>query len=588
MVFTPILAGQETHPLVRDIGLCFLVAALLCLVLARFRIPTLAGFLAAGVLLGPEMTGLVSDRRNIETIANLGLVLLLFLIGLEIDLRKLLRSGRTLLLTGILQFPLCVAAGWAATAAVRAAGFDPAPGGWAPLYVGLTAAASSTLIVVKMMQERGQLDTVVGRISVGILIMQDMWAIVVLGLQPKLANPEFGPLALNFLGIAVLAALAFAVARWVLPVAFRWIAKVPEMILVGAAGWCFGIGFLGNRMGVSLEMGALIAGASLASLPFSTQVVSRVGVVHDFFITLFFVALGMQIPRPESWDPVILGLFLAGTCLALRALVFFPLLHVTGLDRRHALVASFRLAPLSEFCLVIAYLGLVNGHIGQEFVAGVIFAFVLLALAAPALYHAGDAIDVRLGSLLTRLGIRPPDGTPKEEAPAEAPEIVILGLHRTASSLLHEIETRMPSLRDRILILDFNVATHEEIRRRGFRVRYADFSDIEVLRHSGACDARLVISSVPDEILRGTDNLRLVKALRQISPAVSVVARATTFQMAVQLYAAGADYVHLQRLESAREIFAVVESALEGDLVALRAQQDGHFGPLASRSEILP
>jgi Kef-type K+ transport system membrane component KefB len=580
----PVIAGLGPHPLVRDIGLCFLVAALLCLLLARVRIPTLSGLLAAGIFLGPEVTGLVSNRSNIETIANLGLVLLLFLIGLEIDLRKLLSQGRTLLLSGVLQFPLCVAFGWAATAGVRAAGWDPAPGRWVPLYVGFTAAASSTLIAVKLMQGRHQLDTVVGRISIGILIFQDMWAIVILAIQPNFADPRVGPLAFNFLATAGLAAFAFAVARWGLTVAFRWIAKLPEMILVGAAGWCFGIGFLGNQFGVSLEMGALIAGASIASLPFSTQVVARVAVVHDFFITLFFVALGMQIPRPDGWGPVILAAFLAATALASRALVFFPLLHASGLDRRHSLVAAGRLAPISEFCLVIAYLGLVHGHIDQATVTSVIFAFVFTALAAPALYDAGDRIDLRFGGWLTLLGIRPPAAQGREEESKDPPEIVILGLHRTSSSLLHEVEIRLPGLRERILVLDFNVATHEEIRRRGFRVHYADFSDIEVLRHSGAAEARMVISSVPDEILRGTDNLRLVKSLRQVSTTVSIVARATTFAAAVELYEAGADYVHLQRLESAREIFGV----LEGDLVALREKQESEFGPLSGRTEILP
>ena len=584
MNLMPILAGLGPHPLVRDIGLCFLVGALLCLLLARAGIPTLAGLLAAGIFLGPEVTGLVSDRTNIETIANLGLVLLLFLIGLEIDLRKLLSSGKTLVLSGILQFPLCVAFGWAATVAVRAAGWDPIPGRWVPLYVGFTAAASSTLIAVKLMQGRHQLDTVVGRISVGILIFQDMWAIVILAVQPDIANPAIGPLALNFLAIGALAAVAFSVARWVLTVAFRWIAKLPEMILVGAAGWCFGVGFLGNTMGVSLEMGALIAGASLASLPFSTQVVARVAVVHDFFITLFFVALGMSIPRPDGLGPVILALFLVAVALASRALVFFPLLHFTGLDRRNSLVAAGRLAPVSEFCLVIAYLGSVHGHIDQGIVTAVIFAFVFTALAAPALYDSGEQVESRLGRLLTLVGIRAPAAPGREEESPDPPEIVILGLHRTASSLLHEVEVKLPALRERILVLDINVATHADIRRRGFRVQYADFSDLEVLRHSGAAEARMVVSSVPDEILRGTDNLRLVKNIRGLSPTVAIVARATTVAKALELYEAGADYVHLQRLESARELFGL----LSGDLVALRQKQEEEFGPLSSRTEILP
>jgi len=312
--------------------------------------------------------------------------------------------------------------------------------------------------------------------------------------------------------------------------------------------------------------------------------VARVAVVHDFFITLFFVALGMQIPRPEGWGTLVLALFLAGAAIASRVLVFVPLLAGTGLDRRNALSVAGRLGPVSEFCLVIAYLGSVHGHIDQGIVSAVIFAFVLTALLAPALYDSGDRIDDRFGRLLSLAGLRAPAERAREEVPEGPPEIVVLGLHRTASSVLHEVETRLPLLRDRVLVLDFNLAIHDEIRRRGFRVHYADFSSIEVLRHEGVAGARVVISSVPDEILRGTDNLRIVKALRQISPSVSIVARATTFAQAVSLYEAGADYVHLQRLESAREIVEV----LDGDFVGMRARQEAEFGPLHCRSEILP
>jgi len=424
----PVLASAGgVDPLVRDIGFCLITAGALCILFTRAKIPSIAAFLAAGILVGPQVGGLVTDPENIETIANLGLTLLLFVIGLEIDLKKLFASGKTLLVAGAFQVPLCVAFGFGFTYLLRFTGWSAAGGAYLPVYVGFTVALSSTLLVVKLFQEKFQLDTVVGRISLGILIFQDVWAIVILAVQPNFASPELGPVGGTFLGILVLSGVSVAVAKYVLPAAFRWISKTPELMLVAATGWCFGVGTLGQRLGdiahlaglhlpvsVSMEMGALIAGVSIASLPYSHEVVSKVAVVRDFFVTLFFVGLGMGIPRPEGIEVILFALTLAGATLLSRAVIFFPLLYFTGLDRRSSLVTSTKLAQVSEFCLVIAYLGAGFGHLDSRAVSSVIFAFVLLALALArtgrleeAEHHFRQALAVRPDSaeVLRSLGI---------------------------------------------------------------------------------------------------------------------------------------------------------------------------------------
>ncbi len=598
----PLLAaGGELDPLVRDIGLCLLVAAVLTVLCARLRVPTIAALLGAGLFLGPNGAGVVTDNHNIQTIASLGLVLLLFLIGLEIDLRKLAGSGRPLILTGLLQFPLCVLFGWGVTRALGAAGWAGVGGTYVPVYVGLTVAASSTLLVVKLLQERGQMDTVVGRVAIGVLIFQDIWAVVVLAVQPNFADPRLGVVGGTFLGIVILTLLAVAGARWVLPTAFRWIAPMPEAMLVAAVGWCFAVGFLGRSLGdiahgvgvdlplsVSLEMGALIAGASIASLPYSGQLVSKVGVVHDFFITLFFVALGMQIPRPDGWGPIVLAVFLAATCIAARYLIFFPLFAWTGLDRRAAFVTSTRLAQVSEFCLVIAYLGMVAGHVDRDVVSAVIFAFVITALSLPFLFDRGDAWHDRLGPLLDALRFRRPDPAAHHEDEERGAEVVMLGIHRAGASLLYEIERHHPEIRDRVLVVDFNVALHEEIARRGFRVRYGDFSSAEMLHHAGVAEARVVVCTIPDDMLKGTSNLRLVRLLRTLNRDNCIIVNAVTLASVEELYSAGADYVLVPRVETARRLFAALRSALSGDLDSWRREQRDEQGVTPDRNEVLP
>ena len=593
--------GGGADSLVGDIGISLVVAGALSLVFARLKIPSIAAFLVAGVIVGPQLGHIVTSQANIETIAHLGLTLLLFVIGLEIDVAQLLGSGRTIVVSGLLQFPLCVAFGYAAASLLQLTGWSAVAGPYLPIYVGLTLAASSTLLVVKLMQEKFQMDTVVGRVAVGLLIAQDVWSIVVLAVQPNFSDPRLGVVGTTFIGIALVAAVSVAAAKWVLPVAFRWIAKSPELMLVAAVAWCFGIGAFGSHLGailslaglnvpmqVSAEMGALIAGASIASLPFTHHVVSRVAVVKDFFITLFFVALGMGIPKPEGADVLLLALVLALLVLLSRYLVFLPLFALTGLDRRNAFVGATRLAQVSEFCLVIGYLGLGFGHIAAPTSSAIIFAFVITALATPFLYDAADRMHDALGPLLDRLGLRAPVTGGAERGGGEAPEVVLLGFHRVASSLLWEVARNRRGLLKDVLVVDFNVALHDEIAATGARVTYGDVSNYEMLKELGVDRARVVISTVPDDILVGTTNLELTQVLRQLNPRATLIVNAVTFADAAAMYAAGAEYVFLSRVETAHNVLPALDAALAGTLAEHRRANEAHHDRPDARAEVLP
>ncbi|HLT39219.1 MAG TPA: cation:proton antiporter, partial [Enhygromyxa sp.] len=405
----PILAaGGGAPPVVTSIAFAFIAAAVLAILCERFRLPSIAAFILAGLLIGPVGLGLIHEPHEIETIAGLGLVLLLFLIGLELDMRALLASGRTLILTGLLQVPLTVGLAFGLFMAVGALGLGGG-GLFAALYLGLACGFSSTLLVVKVLHDRLQIDTVDGRLCIGLLIFQDIWAIVVLALQPNIESFDAGPLVGTFLGVALVIAMAWAVTRFVLPSAFRLVAKSPELVVTLALGWCFGLGMFAGQLGpwaaalglpvqpsVSMELGALVAGTSIATFPYAHEVVAKVGNLRDFFITLFFVALGMSIPIPDGFGVLLAALALAGATFLLRYLVFMPLLYFNGLDRRHALTTSTKLAQVSEFALVIAYLGLALGHIDGEFVSVVIFAFVLTAILTPMLFRLADPLYARL------------------------------------------------------------------------------------------------------------------------------------------------------------------------------------------------
>jgi Kef-type K+ transport system membrane component KefB len=587
--------------LVRDIGLCIVFAGLLAIVFVRLKIPEIAAYLVAGVLVGPIGTQIVTDPGNIETISELGLILLLYLIGLEIDVRKLLASGRILIVSGLLQYPLCVAFGVVFTKLLLMLGIggELLSAGYAPLYIGFVVAASSTLLVVKLFQETFQLDTEAGRIALGLLIFQDIWAIGVIAVQPNFSAPELAPILLSFLGIVVLAALAMFIAKFIIPIGFKWVAKKPEVVFAAAISWCFLIVLLGVyldvltnwlfkfdlHMSVGAEMGALIAGATIASLPYSTEIISKVSVVRDFFVTLFFVGLGMTIPMPEGVNVLILAVLLAVIAVAARYVVIFPLFYFSGLDRRNSMVTSIRLGQISEFSLVICFIGMQLGHISGALTSAVIFAFVITALFTPLLFDKADAIHDSLSKLLGKMGFREP--LQKQAGEKESYSLALLGFHRTASSLLHDIGRDHPEMLASTLVVDFNVNLHPKIATLGVTVKYGDLCNAETLHHSGVDRARVVVCTIPDDVLKGTSNRKLVKGVRHINPEAVIIANAIELSESRALYEAGADYVFLQRVETARAVVAAVEKALSGDIKEYRLSIEALYGEWHKREEIM-
>lgn len=593
-------AGGDLPTLVHDIGIGLFLSGVLAIVFARVGFPAIAGYILAGVVAGPLGLRLVTDPANIDTIAQLGFVLLLFVIGLEIDVGKMLQSGRTIILTGIVEFPLNLLFGFIAAKLLAIVGFGAILGdGLGPLYVGVALGSASTLLVVKLFQENFELDTVPGRVSLGLLIFQDMWSIVVIILQPSLHAPELLPVLSSFVGIAVLGAIAFVLSQKLIPIVFRWIAKLPEIILVGAISWCFAVIFLGAafdavtmrllgadmNLSVGAGMGALIAGATIASLPYSTEIATKVSIVKDFFVTLFFVGLGLSIARPSGPAVLLLAVAIVVAVLLARQLILFPLLYFNGLDQRNAEVTALRMAQTSEFGLVIAFVGWKLGHLSQDLQNAIVFAFVLTALTTPFLYRSAYRIHAVLAPILTRLGF----GSVSVESGHQDTEwrLVLLGFHRVASSILHDIARNDHALLNETLVVDYNVTLHQRIRAVGAHVAYGDIANAETLRHAGVGHAKVVVLTVPDDLLRGTNNARIVAAVRQMNPEAVIIANAVNFADCGPIYAAGADYVFLARLETARAVGEAIGDALNGNILGYRERREAADGKLSQRREFL-
>jgi Kef-type K+ transport system membrane component KefB len=573
------------HELIRDITFCILFAWALGLLAHFFRQPLILAYLIAGFFIGPFGTGWVKSQESISIISELGLIFMLFMIGLEIDLKKIVRAGRVILVAAGGQLAGACLLGILFFAGM---GFSIGGGRFDALYLCIACALSSTVIIVKVLYEKRELDTLPGRITLGVLVLQDIFAILFLAVQPSLGSLRIGVVLLSIGRVGLLVAVALTISRFVLPRLFHQIARRPELILLGALAWCFLIGEIAERLHLSREMGSLVAGVSLSTFPYALDVTAKVTTLRDFFITLFFVALGMTIPIP-GLSVIGLALAIAAFTVASRLLTTSVPLYLMKQGLRASLLPAINLAQISEFSLVVIQTGIASGHIETETASAVSFAFVILAVLSTFVIMRSDPITRAAIGMLKRIGIRDLDhghATDAEhgEGHGETRRIVILGFFRAASALLTEIERRNPLLLDQISVVDFNPNVFRTLVDRGLHVIYGDISNVDTLLHAGVGTAQIVVLSVPDSLLKGASNERLVRHVRSLNPSAKIVSTADLLSDVDDLYAAGADYVTVTRLSDAHELFAAIEAADKGLLDDKRAEMDAQ---LVERREVL-
>ncbi len=571
--------------LIHDIGICVAAAWALGLLANALRQPPLLAYLLGGFIVGPAGLNWVGDPRAIGLVSELGLLFLLFMIGLEIDLRKIASAGRAITVTAASQILggllLGIAVFWALGFAL---GHD---GRWDALYLAVGVACSCTVVVVKLLYDRRELDTLAGRITLGVVVLQDLFSILFLAIQPNLNNLKAAVLLLSLLRVAALVATALAFARYVLPLVFRRIARLPELMLIGALAWCFLIGELAAQLALSRAMGALVAGIALSTFPYALDVGAKVTSLRDFFVTLFFLGLGLAIPMPTGSVVGWAAAVAAFTVLSRFATTFTPL-YLMRMGLRISFLPALNLSQISEFSLVILALGVHAGHIGEETNAAVSLAFVALAVLSSVAISNSDPLVRRMMRGAKRLGLRDLDA---EQAPPPAPaaahggRILIIGFFREASSLLEELQRHAPHLVPRITVVDFNPVVFEELNRRGIHIVYGDVSQRDTLLKAGAADAALFICTVPESLLRGITNEKLVRQLRDLNPRARILITTELLAEVPRLRAAGADYVYLPRIEEARDLAVAVRAALDGMLDQKQASVDREIN---GRREVLP
>jgi CheY-like chemotaxis protein len=369
---------------------------------------------------------------------------------------------------------------------------------------------------------------------------------------------------------------AVVLSRFALPALFRSIARSPELMLVTSMAWCFLLAGTAGSLGLSTAMGALVAGMVIAAFPYGTEVISRLSGVRDFFLTLFFVALGLKIPQP-SLRLVLVAVGIALFVVASRLITVVPLLALLRLDIRTSGVVAINLAQISEFSLVIVGLGAALGHVSREVESMVLYALLLTAVVSTYGILFNHQIATGLARALERVGLRPwnrEPGAPTAAKPPGTHEIYLLGVAREGIAFLEHLDQKTPALKEHIVAVDFNPVTLERLTALGLEGHYGDISNAETLRHAGIERAAVVVSSISDWMLKGTTNARILRQVRSLAPSAQIVVAADNAASAAELYAEGADYVLIAPVLAAEHLYEILRHRTPEAIRQARERQE--------------
>jgi len=538
-------------PLLNDIIIIFALSIGVIYLCQKFSIPSVVGFLLTGVLAGPYGLGLINDVESVEAMAELGIILLLFTIGIEFSLGQLMQIRRSVLLGGSLQVFLTISAVWLIMARM---GY---PLGQA-IFVGCLLSLSSTAIVLKVLQERSEVDTPHGRNVLGILIFQDLIIIPMMLFTPMLADSG-SPAALTassllMLGKVILVlGLVYISARWVAPFLLQQIARQQsrELFLISIVTMGLAVAWFTSSIGLSISLGAFLAGLIISESEYSHQALGSILPFRDVFTSIFFVSVGMlfNLPTFASHPLEFSGAALA--VLAGKAMLASLVVLALGFPLRTAILSGLGLGQVGEFAFILSRYGLDYGLLTNNFYQFFIIVSVLTMALTP--FGISIAPSIAHGILRLPLPARFKKGNIMSLDASHfsrQDHLVIIGFGVNGRNLARAAAASgIP-----YVILEMNPDLVASARRNGEPVLYGDATQFEVLRHVHAEQARVVVIAISD----AAATIRICDLVRKSDPKVHIIVRTRYIQEIEALYRVGANEVIPEEFETSVEIFALV------------------------------
>jgi K+:H+ antiporter len=568
-------------PLLDDLLILLIASIPIAFVCHRLRLPVIVGFMITGVVIGPYGLGLIKDAQAVEALAEIGVVLLLFTIGLEFSLRRMVDMKRLVLWGGGLQVLLTVLA---------VAGIFRLLGGanGQATFFGFLFALSSTAIVLKTYMDRLEIDTPHGKAGVGILLFQDLCIVPMMLLVPVLSGREGSSLTNIAIklgtALAVIAGIILA-ARFVAPFLLHHIVRLrsPEVFIIFVVMVSLGTAWLTSHFGLSMALGAFIAGIVLAESEYSHQIVSDVMPFRDVFNSVFFISIGMLLSLGSLAAnlPVVIGWF--GALVLGKAIIVLAVARLLGNSLRVASMVGIGLAQVGEFSFILAKVGLGQGLLSEVDYQRFLATSILSMIATPFLIKAAPRVGYALQAKLapgSPLDPKIDDLGEVSQRPGKHVVVVGYGMNgRNLTKVLHRVGIPY-------VVLELNAELVRGARADGVPVEYGDAGRKEVLQHVGVRQAEILVVAISDPV----STRRAVALARELNPELCIIVRTRYMAEVDELYQLGANQVIPEEFETSVEIFsrALREYGVSRNVIQREVEEIRSEGYQMLRSASLP
>lgn len=537
---TPVFSDVFT-----EMAVLLLVAAVIGAIGVRLRQPLIVAFIAVGILVGPSVLGWVSANDQVDLLAKLGIALLLFVVGLKLDLHIIRTMGPVALATGLGQVFFTSIVGYFIAIAL---GMTPVTA----LYVAVALTFSSTIIIVKLLSDKREVDSLYGRIAIGFLIVQDLVVVLVMiGLTALGEATDAAALGREAVEVLIKGGLSIAaiglLMRYVLTPLLHQLARSRELLVLFAIAWAVALGAAGGHLGFSKEVGAFLAGVSLASTPYREVIGARLVSLRDFLLLFFFIDLGAGLELATLGAHVVPAIVLSLFVLIGNPLIVMIILGAMGYRKRTGFLAGLTVAQISEFSLILGALGLSLGHIDADTMGLITLVGLITISASTYMILYSHRLYERISpwlSVFERTWVHREEAQ-DQDTQESGYDVVLFGLGRFGAGIAREMQQRG----HRVLGVDFDP---DLVRRReghGYEMCYGDAEDPEFVATLPLEQVRWVLSSVREMSV----NLALLHGLRDRGYKGRVAVTAHTTPDAEQLEQAGADRVLIPYADAAAE-----------------------------------
>src|SRR3989344_9163521 len=522
-----------------ELSIVIITAVIVVSLTRLLKQPIILGYIITGIIVSPSLLNVIQSTDIILTLSQLGIALLLFIVGINLNPKVIKEVGHVSLITGVGQFIFTSIIGYFIGAAL---GFSPLTS----IYIAVALSFSSTIVVTKLLSDKGDLHKLYGKISIGFLIVQDLIVITVLMFITSIKDGgsirDFA--FTTFTTGVLLFAAVFAFSYFILPRITRPIAKSDELLLIFALGWCFAISAIFNILGFSIEIGALLAGITLSLSPYRFEISSKLKPIRDFFIFLFFVWLGSQVNLANIQSNIPAIILFSLFVIIGDPLVVMMLMGLLRFKKQTGFMAGLTVAQISEFSLVLVALGVEAGHLSPDILSLVTVVGIITMAGSTYFINYANKIYPHISKYLS-IFERKSARKEKEEI-IKKYDVILFGAHKTGHEIIEAFKTKKSSL----LVVDHNPDVIDKLKRKGFNCVYGDIGDIDLLDVLNLCDGKMIISTIPDK----ETNLLFIKRVKMCSPNSIVLVVAEEADDALDLYKYGATYVITPRFIGGRHI----------------------------------